>query len=360
MVLGTLILGETEESMKNKILAALAVSAASFAMADEVVNPNIWFDGTDERMCIIDPDIQENLDYYNCSYWYDLDDRKNDHGGSYIAYPYDTLGYYGSLIAPMIDSLGYLAVKYHLEDPTVTGQSEEYPYNFVKIGFGVSRGGYDPHDISLIGGLCATYTSDNRVELEINADKTGDAPCRVELPKAVEPTTVDKAIEDFAQPTWAADSNKVASCMEAFKAARSVMFKIDGGASVADGELRIFEVGPKGTCKGGKTVKDYWPGDGCKSDGDGHAQCPPCGGPGCFTKLSGLKTVSSASISVLGRLVTLNGLGQNVQYKLFDMQGNVVRSGFAAGHVDFSGVKSGSYLLKVKGSLEMTQKIVLK
>ena len=73
-----------------------------------------------------------------------------------------------------------------------------------------------------------------------------------------------------------------------------------------------------------------------------------------------MKTVSSASISVLGRLVTLNGLGQNVQYKLFDMQGNVVRSGFAAGHVDFSGVKSGSYLLKVKGSLEMTQKIVLK
>ena len=53
--------------MRNKILAALAVSAASFAMADEVINPNIWFDGTDERMCIIDPDIQENLDYYNCS-----------------------------------------------------------------------------------------------------------------------------------------------------------------------------------------------------------------------------------------------------------------------------------------------------
>ena len=348
-----------EESMRNKILAALAVSAASFAMADEVINPNIWFDGTDERMCIIDPDIQENLDYYNCSYWYDVDDRKNDHGGSYIAYPYDTTGYYGSLIAPMIDSLGYLAVKYHLEDPTVTGQSEEYPYNFVKIGFGVSRGGYDPHDISLIGGLCATYTSNNRVELEVYADKTGDATCRVELPKAVEPTTVDKAIEDFAQPTWATDSNKVASCMEAFKAARSVMFKIDGGASVADGELRIFEVGPKGTCKGGKSIVDEsW--SYCKSDGDGHAQCPPCGVPGCSSKLGGMNAVSFASVSVTDRLVTLNGLGQNVQYRLFDMQGNTVHSGFAAGHIDFSGVKSGSYLLKVKGNLELTRKIVLK
>ncbi|WP_295001937.1 T9SS type A sorting domain-containing protein [uncultured Fibrobacter sp.] len=260
----------------------------------------------------------------------------------------------------MIDSLGYLAVKYRLEDPTTTGQTEEYPYNFVKFGFNIVQMGDPGLDISSIGGLCATYTSDMEVWLEVITDKTGNTPCFAKLPKAVEPTTVDKAIEDFAQPTWAADSNKVASCMEAFKAARSVMFKIDGGASVADGELRIFEVGPKGTCKGGKTVKDYWPGSGCKSDGDGHAQCPPCGGPGCFTKLSGLKTVSSASISVLGRLVTLNGLGQNVQYKLFDMQGNVVRSGYAAGNIDFGGVKSGSYLLKVKGNLELTEKIVLK
>lgn len=73
-----------------------------------------------------------------------------------------------------------------------------------------------------------------------------------------------------------------------------------------------------------------------------------------------MNAVSFASVSVTGRLVTLNGLGQNVQYRLFDMQGNTVHSGFAAGHIDFSGVKSGSYLLKVKGNLELTRKIVLK
>ncbi len=350
--------------MRNKILAAIAVSAATFAFASEYVNPEIWFDGTDEEMWISTPN-PENLSYdpeIPGSYWYDLDDRENDHGGSYMLYPYDTLGYYGSLIAPMIDRLGYLAVKYHLADPTVTGQLEEYPYNFVKFGFNIVQMGDPGLDISSTGGLCATYTSDNRVEFEVYADKTGDATCRVVLPKALEPTTVDKAIEDFAQPTWAADSNKVASCMEAFKAARSVMFMIDGGATEADGELRIFEVGPKGTCKGGKTVKEErWPGYGCKSDGDGHAECPPCGVPGgCSDKLSGLKSVSLASVSVTGRVVTLNGLGQNVQYRLFDMQGNTVHSGFAAGHIDFSGVKSGNYLLKVKGNLELTRKIVLK
>lgn len=342
--------------MKNKILAALAVSAASFAMADDV-NPNIWFDGTEPFLRVDACSAHEHVDCETVSYWYDLDDRKNDHGGSYIAYPYDTTGYNGSLIAPMIDRLGYLAVKYHLEDPTVTGQTEEYPYNFVKFGFNIVQMGNPGLDISSIGGLCATYTSDNRVELEVNADKTGDAPCRVELPKAVEPTTVDKAIEDFAQPTWAADSNKVASCMEAFKAARSVMFKIDGGASVADGELRIFEIGPKGTCKGGKSIVDEcW--SYCKSDGDGgHEVC--WGGCG-VSNLRKSVWAASHSVTVNGRIVSLNGLGRTAQYKLFDMQGNVVRSGYAAGRIDFSGVKSGSYLLKVKGSLEMTQKIVLK
>ena len=200
--------------MRNEILAVIAVSAASFAMAEDAnpgVNPNIWFDGTDERVCIIDPLLQDAYQKEGCSYWYDLDDRKNDHGGSYIEYPYDTLGYYGSLIAPMIDSLGYLAVKYHLVDPTVTGQLEEYPYNFVKFGFNIVQMGDPGLDISSTGGLCATYTSDIDVQLEVNTEKSGNAPCFAKLPKTQEPKMVDKAIEDFAQATWTADSNKVAS-----------------------------------------------------------------------------------------------------------------------------------------------------
>ena len=346
--------------MKNKILVAAAVSAATFAFASEYVNPEIWFDGTDEEMWISTPN-PENLSYdpeIPGSYWYDLDDRENDHGGSYMLYPYDTLGYYGSLIAPMIDRLGYLAVKYHLADPTVTGQLEEYPYNFVKFGFNIVQMGDPGLDISSIGGLCATYTSDNRVEFEVYADKTGDATCRVVLPKALEPTTVDKAIEDFAQPTWAADSNKVASCMEAFKAARSVMFMIDGGATEADGELRIFEVGPKGTCKGGKSVVDEcW--SYCKSDGDGHADCWGRGRCGA-SNLRKSVWAASHSVTVNGRIVSLNGFGSSVYYRLFDLQGNVVRSGYAAGRIDFGGVKSGNYVLKVGGTAGLTKKILLK
>ncbi len=357
MVLGTLILGETEESMRTKVLAVGMAVAASFAMADDV-NHNIWFDGTEPFLRV---DACSGHEYVDCeteSYWYDIDDRKNDRGGSYALYPYDTTGYNGSLIAPMIDSLGYLVIKYYLEDPAITGQSEEYPYNFVKFGFNIVQMGDPGLDISSTGGLCATYTSDMEVWLEVITDKTGNTPCFAKLPKAVEPTTVDKAIEDFAQPSWAADSNKVASCMEAFKAARSVMFKLDGGASVMEGALRIFEVGPKGTCKGGKSIVDEcW--SYCKSDGDGHAVCrgrDRCG----VSNLRKSVWAASHSVTVNGRIVSLNGLGRTAQYKLFDMQGNVVRSGYAAGRIDFGGVKSGSYLLKVKGNLELTEKIVLK
>lgn len=355
-----------EEPMRNEILAVIAVSAASFAMAEDAnpdVNPNIWFDGTDERVCIIDPLLQDAYEKEGCSFWYDVDDRKNDQGGSYALYPFDTSGYNGSLIAPEIEKLGYVTIWYHLEDPTLTGQTDEYPYNFVKFGFDMVPGSSGTLDISSTGGLCATYTSQIDVELEVNTEKSGNTPCFAKLPRTQEPKTVDKAIKDFAQATWAADSNKLASCAEAFKEARSVMFKLDGRASATDGVLRIFEVGPKGTCKGGKTIKDegYYANFACKSDGEGHAACRLCAGPdGCSSKLGGMNAVSFASVSVTDRLVTLNGLGQNVQYRLFDMQGNTVHSGFAAGHIDFSGVKSGSYLLKVKGNLELTRKIVLK
>lgn len=354
--------------MKTKVLTVGMAFATSFAMAEDIsdrVNPEIWFDGTEEcasvdHSCVFEHGQCEDLSMMSC--WFETDDRnKDDQGGSYVIYPpYDTSDYNGSFIAQEIEKLGYVTIKYYLMDPTVTGQEDEYPYNFVKLGFYTNGyGELGPAlNISSTGGLCATYTSSMDVELEVNTDKTGKAPCFVRLPKTEEPKTVDKAIEDFAQEKWAADSNKLASCAEAFKEARSIMFKIGNGGSEAEGILRIFEVGPKGTCKGGKTIKDegYCHGKMIMYD-DGKPY-------GCIeqqhNKLRGLNATSFASISVTGHLVTLNGLGRQVQYSLFDMQGNTVHSGIAAGQIDFSSVKSGNYLLKVKGNLELTRKIVLK
>ena len=142
--------------MKKKIFAAAIASVASVAMA-QTVNTSLWFDGSDQQ---VETGGDCKYDYTECpnstmGYWYDYDDRKNDKGGSYAVYPYDTTGYYGSLIGPEIENLGYVTIKYHLADPTLTGQEAEYPYNFVGFGFNVVNGTKDPLDITAAGGLCA-------------------------------------------------------------------------------------------------------------------------------------------------------------------------------------------------------------
>ena len=128
----------------------------------QTVNTSLWFDGSDQQVntggdCVYEYGECEST---TMGYWYDYDDRKNDKGGSYAVYPYDTTGYYGSLIGPEIENLGYVTIKYHLADPTLTGQEAEYPYNFVGFGFNLVNGAKDPLDITAAGGLCVTYTAD--------------------------------------------------------------------------------------------------------------------------------------------------------------------------------------------------------
>lgn len=341
--------------MKKKIFAAAIASVASVAMA-QTVNTSLWFDGSDQQVntggdCVYEYGECEST---TMGYWYDYDDRKNDHGGSYAVYPLDTTGYYGSLIGPQIEAFEYVTIKYHLADPTATGQEAEYPYNFVGFGFNTVSGTKAPLDITAAGGLCATYTSDNAITLEIAEETSGDASCSVTLTKATTPTTVSKTIDDFKQPTWAPAANKLSSCAEAFKAAQSVKFKLDGGASEADGQLRIFEVGPAGTCLGGKSIKtEEWLN--CKSDGDGHADC---GNPVNGIKASALAGSVKAVLS--GRTLSFNGIS-NGMYEIVSLQGQVVKSGKVASSISLSSLDAGVYMVRVSGkSVHMSQKILVK
>ena len=341
--------------MKKKIFAAAIASVASVAMA-QTVNTSLWFDGSDQQVntggdCVYEYGECEST---TMGYWYDYDDRKNDHGGSYAVYPLDTTGYYGSLIGPQIEAFEYVTIKYHLADPTATGQEAEYPYNFVGFGFNTVSGTKAPLDITAAGGLCATYTSDNAITLEIAEETSGDASCSVTLTKATTPTTVSKTIDDFKQPTWAPAANKLSSCAEAFKAAQSVKFKLDGGASEADGQLRIFEVGPAGTCLGGKSIKnEEWLN--CKSDGDGHADCD---NPAEGIKASALAGSVKAVLS--GRTLSFNGIS-NGMYEIVSLQGQVVKSGKVASSISLATLDAGVYMVRVSGkSVHMSQKILVK
>ena len=341
--------------MKKQIFATAIASVASLAMA-QTVNTALWFDGSDQQVntggdCVYE---YQECESTTMGYWYDYDDRKNDHGGSYAMYPFDTAGYYGSLIGPEIENLGYVTIKYHLADPSLTGQTAEYPYNFVGFGFNVVNGTKDPLDMTATGGLCVTYTADHAVTLEIAEATSGDASCSVTLTKATSPTMVDKAIADFKQPSWAPAANKLSSCADAFKSAQSVKFKLDGGASDADGQLRVFEVGPKGTCLGGKTVSAMEPATfGCLSDGDGHADCSNASIKPSFV-------AGSVKAMVANRTLSFSGINDGM-FEIVSLQGQVVKSGKIASSISLSSLDAGVYMVRVSGkAVHMSQKILVK
>ena len=340
--------------MKKQILATAIASIASLAMA-QTVSTDLWFNGSDQQVatggdCVYEYGVCEET---TMGYWYDYDDRKNDKGGSYAMYPYDTTDYYGSLIAPEIENLNYVTIKYHLADPTLTGQTAEYPYNFVGFGFNLVNGKKDPLDITAAGGLCVTYTADHAVTLEIAESKSGDASCSVTLTKATTPTKVDKAIADFKQPTWADTKNKLSSCADAFAAAQSVKFKLDGGAAEADGQLRIFEVGPKGTCTGTGAIGAEPASFNCLSDGDGHAKCD-----GAAIKFSA--AASSVKAIVANRTLSFAGINDGM-FEIVSLQGQVVKSGKVASSISLSSLDAGVYMVRVSGkAVHMSQKILVK
>ncbi len=428
---------------KNHSSSSSALNLSSSSVARSV-NTGIWFNGSNYQVNTGADDMYEYGVHDNSTMgiWYDFDDRANDHGGSYALYPYGAEGDPASYIYPEIDNLGYVTIKYHLEDPTLTGQEEEYPYNFVGLAFNIVNTEKTPFDITETQGLCATYTSSINVNLEVvDPYSTEKNACYITLPKSSKVKTVSKNISDFLQPTWTPGDNKLKSCAQAFANAQTIRFKLDGGASAIDGQLRIFEVGPSGTCKGSKDISKSEPKTFAhKSEGTGipvdpiidyktkcqtftkndstyfycdnikvfavynpserneSAQCSlkktksgynvMCNGANVGTiknnskastltctetestftctiedesedNVSKKSAPSTLSIYVKGRKVTLDGFGDNTYYRLFDMQGNTVDSGYTSGNIDLSDVKSGSYLLKVKGSFEMTKKITL-
>ena len=49
-------------------------------------------------------------------YWFDYDDRKNDHGNSYAVYPFEKNAD-GSAIKPMMEEYGYVTIDYVLNEP---------------------------------------------------------------------------------------------------------------------------------------------------------------------------------------------------------------------------------------------------
>ena len=346
--------------MKKIITAIAAGSLAVAANAEnKVVNPNLWFSGTEEQ-------IDTGGDFVNVygqteadsktgstmGFWFDYDDA-NDHGGSYIGFPF-AKDQYNSLFNPMTQKLEYIAVQYNLKDPTETGQSGDL-YNFVGLGFNLVNADKDFMDISSIGGLCVTYTSDDPVLVEIASPEVPDAKaCGSALLAQSSPAPQTLAWSSFEQPSWVAQSEKI-DCSIAIAKATQVKFKVDGGAAEMTGKLRIFEVGPQGTCSGNKSVSSSEPSS--YSYGDS-PNLPGGSTPGA---IKAAKAPASVKAVLSGRTLSFSGITSGATYEIVSLQGQVVKSGVVASSVSLASLNAGIYMVRVSGkAVNMNQKIILK
>ncbi len=348
--------------MKKIITAIAAGSLAVAANAEnKVVNPNLWFSGTEEQIDtggdfvnVYGATEAESKKGSTMGFWFDYDDA-NDHGGSYIGFPFEEDTYH-SLFNPMTQQLGYISVQYNLKDPTLTGQSGDL-YNFVGLGFNLVNADKDWMDISSIGGLCVTYTSDDPVLVEIASPEVPDAKaCGSALLAQSSPATPATVLwSSFEQPSWVAQAEKI-DCSIAIAKASQVKFKVDGGAADMTGKLRIFEVGPQGTCSGNKSVSSNEP----TSFAYGDSPNLPGGGttPGA---IKAAKAPASVKAVLSGRTLSFNGITSGATYEIVSLQGQVVKSGVVASSVSLSSLNAGIYMVRVSGkSVNMNQKIILK
>ena len=345
----------------KKIITAIAVGSLAVAANAEnkQVNTNLWFSGTEEQIDTGGDFVNkydgateaENRTGSTMGFWYDYDDANNS-GGSYFAFPFEK-DTYNSFFNPMTQQLGYISLQYNLKDPTLTGQTGDL-FNFVGLGFNLVNEDKETMSLAGITGLCVTYTSDDNFSVEISSPKTGDEACFAPLTAQSSATSpVDVLWSGFAQPTWA--KNKV-ECSEAVADADGIKFKVEGGAAELTGKLRIFEVGPAGTCLGNKSASSKEP----ASYAFGDSPNLPGGGttPGAI-KVA--KAAASMKAVLSGRTLSFSGITSGATYEVVSLQGQVVKSGIVSSSVSLSSLNAGIYMVRVSGkSVNMNQKIILK
>ncbi len=343
------------ENIMKKIITAIATGSLVVA-ASAAVNTELWFSGTEAQVNtggsfvnVYTGDPATEKTGSTMGYWFDYDDADSK-GGSAIIYPLDS-NQYGSFIDPMTEAVGYLYVKYNLTDPALTGQAEEYPFNFAGMGFNLVSAKKETMDISSLGGLCVTYTSEHTVTFEIEDDKSGDHSCAAKLDPQATPAPVNVSWSDFSEPkdwgtaTWT-------DCSQAAVNARAIKFKMENGGSPESGILRIFNVGPTGTCKTG-TI-------GTESTTFAYGKSKNING-GSSSAIKAAKAPASVKAALSGRTLSFSGITSGATYEVVSLQGQVVKSGVVSSSVSLSSLNAGIYMLRVSGkAVNMNQKIILK
>lgn len=356
----------------KKIITAMSLGVgamlANAACPTPALNTQLWWTGSGkvEQVNTVGTVYEWAADFSTgdgcestMGYWFDYDDRKNDHGTSYAVYPYEKNAD-GSAIKPMMEELGYVAWDYVLGEPEAGAQGE-YPYNFVGFGFNVVSAKKESFNMSALNGLCVTYTSTIDAKLEIQTDFSGDHSCMATLPASESPKKVDamKSGTDFEQEDWGEKGKATTfanGCADAFSQVVAVKIKLAGAnGAPAKGRLRVFEIGPAGTCTGTGSIAAAEPATfSQKSDGNGGIA------PGGSDAIVAPKAFNNARVTLSGRTLSIVG-ADNAHFEIVSLQGQVVKSGIASASVSLSSLNAGVYMVRVAGkSVNMSQKILVK
>ncbi len=194
-------------------------------------------------------------------------------------------------------------------------------------------------DISSNPGYCISYqwigsgTSVGSVmplqmELSWDEEANGYDSWYAELPTTPGPTTLDFAWSDFKQDGWDENKKPISVATE-----KSVGLKIRLKNSVADevkGTFTLIELGWKDECSIIST--DY------------------------------LKTAraNSAKATLTNRTLSFSGIRGDSSVEIMNLQGQVMLKGTTAAAMDLSRLDAGVYMVRIAGSMNLAQKILLK
>ena len=202
------------------------------------------------------------------------------------------------------------------------------------IGFNWTKA-ETPIDISAHTGYCIVYswTGSQALQMELGWDEaangydswytsmpatTGSATSSLDLPWA-----------KFKQDGW--DKAKQPITVAQTKAVSLKIRLKNSTAAEVKGTLTIAELGWSGECGGSSTNSI-----------------------GNFAKASSAKAILS------GRTLSFSGINSAAKAEVMNLQGQVVLQGSTASAMNLAGLEAGVYMVRVAGSANLTQKILVK
>ena len=186
--------------------------------------------------------------------------------------------------------------------------------------------------ISSHPGYCILYqwTGSQALQMELswNEETNGYDTWYAELPTTPGPTTLDFAWSDFKQDGWDENKKPITAATET-----AVGLKIRLKNSAADevkGTFTLIELGWKDECSV------------------------------IATESSKIARANSAKAFLTDRTLSFSGVRGDANVEIVSLRGQVMQKGTTAAAMDLSRLDAGVYMVRIAGSMNLAQKILLK